>query len=150
MSLKDKIDTAIREAMKAREKEKLEALRAVKAAILVGETEKGSSGQLNADQELKLLQKLIKQRRESAAIYSDKGRQDLADVEIQQLSVIETFLPAMMDSESLTAEIKSILLENQINDPKDFGKAMGIASKMFAGKADNKMIADILRSILGN
>jgi len=146
--LKAKIDNDIREAMKARKKEKLEALRAVKASILLAETEKGSSGTLNQEQELKLLQKLIKQRKEAADIYLGQNRNDLAEVEIIQATFIEAYLPKMMDEDNLRNEIQTIISELGATDPKDFGKIMGAASRKFAGKADNKMMADIIRQIL--
>lgn len=148
MNLKQRIDQDIRDAMKAREKEKLEALRAVKAAVLLAETEKGSPGQLTEDQELKLIQKLLKQRKEAADIYIAQTRQDLADIELIQAGFIQEYLPAMMDESTLTEKIKKIISQLGVTDPKDFGKVMGTASKMFAGKADNKMISDIIRKIL--
>jgi uncharacterized protein len=148
MSLREKIDQAIRDAMKSREKDKLDAFRAIKAAVLLAETEKGSSGQLTDDQELKIIQKLIKQRKEAAEIYSAQNRQDLADIELLQSGFIEDYLPAMMDEFALTDEIKKIIANLGVTDPKDFGKVMGTASKLFAGKADNKMISDIIRKLL--
>jgi len=148
MSLKERIDIDIKEAMKAREKERLEALRAVKAAVLLGETEKGSTGHLNEDQELKLLQRLIKQRKESAGIYIAQNRQDLADVELNQMKYIEMYLPQMIDENTLIVEIQKIISELNISDPKDFGRVMGAASRKFAGKADNSMIADVIRKLL--
>jgi uncharacterized protein len=146
--LKEKIDNDIREAMKARDKDKLDALRAVKSAVLLAETEKGSSGILNEEQELKLLQKLIKQRKEAAEIYQGQNRPDLAQVEITQSAHIEAYLPKMMDEGTLRIEIQAIINELGITDPKDFGKIMGAVSRKFAGKADNKMMADIIRQIL--
>lgn len=146
--LKEKIDNDIREAMKARDKDKLDALRAVKSAVLLAETEKGSSGILNEEQELKLLQKLIKQRKEAAEIYQGQNRPDLAKVEITQSAHIEAYLPKMMDEGTLRIEIQAIINELGITDPKDFGKIMGAVSRKFAGKADNKMMADIIRQIL--
>lgn len=149
MNLLEKIDNDIKLAMKAREKDKLDALRAVKAAILLAKTEKGSSGEINADQELKILQKLIKQRKESADIFKAQNREDLAEVELTQLGFIEVYLPKMMSEEEITQILKSIIDQNQISDPKDFGKAMGLASKQLSGKADNKLISETLRKLLG-
>jgi len=148
MNLREKIDLDIRDAMKAREKEKLDALRAVKAAVLLAATEKGASKELSDEQELKIIQKLVKQRKESAEIYIAQQRQDLADVELIQAKFIEVYLPDMIDEATLAEEIKKIIDNLGITDPKDFGKVMGAASKMFAGKADNKMISDIIRKHL--
>ena len=148
MTLKEKIDADIKTAMKAREAEKLDALRAIKAAILNAQTEKGSTGEINNEQELKLLQKLLKQRKEAASIFLQQNRNDLADVELKQASFIEEYLPKMMDEETLKNEISAILQEMQITDPKDFGRVMGAASKKFAGQADNKMISDIIKNLL--
>lgn len=148
MNLKEKIDQDIKVAMKAREKDKLEALRAVKAAVLLAETEKGSTGQLSPDQELKLLQKLLKQRKEAAEIYISQNRQDLADVELSQAGFIEVYLPRMMNEQELKVEIQSIIIELGVTDQKDFGKVMGMASRKFAGKADNKIISDMIRQLL--
>lgn len=148
MSLIDQIDNDIKLAMKARDKDKLDALRAVKAAILLAKTEKGSSGEINAEQELKILQKLIKQRKESAEIFKSQNREDLAEIEQIQLEFIEVYLPQMMSEDEITQILKSILEQNQIVDPKDFGKAMGLASKQLSGKADNKLISDVLRKLL--
>jgi uncharacterized protein len=148
MTLKEKIDQDIKTAMKAREMDKLDALRAVKAAVLLAETDKGSTGHLNDEQELKLLQKQIKQRKEAAQIYLDKNRNDLADIELKQAAWIEAYLPEMLDEEKLKKEIQSLILELGINDAKDFGKIMGAASRKFAGKADNKMVSEIIRQLL--
>ncbi len=149
MSLKERIDVDIRLAMKAREKEKLEALKSIKAAVLIAETEKGNTGSLNDEQELKLLQKLIKQRKEAADIYIAQNRKDLADVELFQSACIEKYLPQLMDEDALRAEIQQIINNLGVSDPKDFGKVMGVASKQFSGKADNKMVSEIIRTLLG-
>lgn len=148
MSLKEKIDQDIKMAMKAREKDRLDALRAVKAAVLLAETEKGSTGHLTPDQELKLLQKLIKQRKEAADIYITQSRQDLADVELSQAVFIEGYLPAMMSEQEIKEGIKAIITELGVTDSKDFGRVMGMASRKFAGKVDNKMVSDIIRQLL--
>ncbi len=148
MNLKDKIDQDIKLAMKAREKDKLDALRAVKAAVLLAATEKGSSGQLSPDQELKILQKLIKQRKEAADIYLSQNRKDLAEIELIQAEWIEVYLPKMMSEEELKIEIRSIISELEVADIKDLGKVMGVASRKFAGKADNKLVSEIVRQLL--
>jgi uncharacterized protein len=148
MTLKEKIDIDIKTAMKARETVRLDALRAIKAAILNAQTEKGSTGEINSEQELKILQKLLKQRKEAATIFIQQNRNDLADVELEQATFIENYLPKMMDEETLKKEISTIINELGISDPKDFGRVMGAASKKFAGQADNKMISDIVKQLL--
>lgn len=148
MSLKEQIDNDIKIAMKAREMEKLEALRSVKASILLAETEKGSSGKLTPEQELKILQKLIKQRKEAAQIFTEKNRNDLASTELLQAGYIEFYLPEMLSAEQLKSEIQALIRELGITEVKDFGKVMGAATKKFAGKADNSVISSVIRELL--
>jgi len=147
MNLTEKINEDIKQAMKSREKEKLEALRAVKAAILLSNTEQGAEQLTEAD-ELKLLQKLVKQRKEAAEIYQQQGRNDLAGVEISQASVIEKYLPEQVSAEELDRIIKEIIAQTGASSPKDMGKVMGIASKQLSGKADNKLLAEKVKSQL--
>jgi uncharacterized protein YqeY len=149
MSLEEKINADIKSAMLAKEREKLEALRAVKAALLLAATEKGASEAITPDGEIKLLQRLVKQRREAAEVYSAQNRKDLADVEIFQADIIQHYLPQQMGTAELEAEIKAIIAETGASGPKDMGKVMGVASKRFAGKADNKAIAEITKQLLG-
>lgn len=148
MSLLEIINTDIRNAMLAREKDKLESLRAIKAALLVVQTEKGASTEISEEAEIILLKRLVKQRKESAEIYKVQNRKDLEEVELTQLSYIEKYLPIQMSEEELENVVKSIILEQNITSIKDMGKVMGIASKQLAGKADNKIISDILKKIL--
>ncbi len=148
MPLVDTINAAIKTAMLAREKDKLEALRAVKAAILVAQTEKGATGELTQEAETKLLQRLIKQRTEAAEIYTTQNRADLADAELFQSQVISNYLPAQLSEEELIAALQPIIAASQITSSKDAGKVMGIASKQLAGKADNKRIMEILKKLL--
>lgn len=149
MSLEDQINQDMKAAMLAREKDKLEALRAVKAAILLAKTEKNvTSHEINEDVEMKLLQKLVKQRRESADIYQSKGRNDLAEVELFQAGIIEKYLPAQMSEAELTGILKQIIAETGAREIREMGKVMTVASKQLAGKADNKMIADKIRQLL--
>jgi uncharacterized protein len=148
MSLQQKIDADIKAAMLAREKEKLEALRAVKAAILLAATEKGAPEQTDEAAEIKLLQRLVKQRREAAEVYLSQNRKDLADVEIFQASVIQQYLPQQMGEQEIESEIRAIIGETGAIDVKDLGKVMGAASKKLAGKADNKVISEIARRLL--
>lgn len=149
MSLEQKINTAIKDAMLAKDKDSLEALRAVKAALLLIKTGGDISGEIPEELELQTLQKLVKQRRESADIYIEKGRQELADAELFQLKIIEQFLPQQMTEEEITVEIKKIIAETGASSIKEMGKVMGLASKNMAGKADNKLISTIVKSILG-
>jgi uncharacterized protein len=149
MSLQDIINNDIKSAMLAKEKEKLEALRAVKSALLLAATEKGAGETMTEDAEIKLLQRLVKQRREAAEIYTAQNRKDLVDVEIFQANIIQQYLPKQMSAEELAAEIKAIIAEVGATSAKDLGKVMGIASKKLAGKADNKAVSEITRQLLG-
>src|SRR6187402_2638066 len=148
MSLADNINADIKAAMLAKDKDSLEALRAVKSAILVAQTEKGAQEQLTGDAEIKLLQRLVKQRRESADIYTTQGREDLAKTEALQADVIERYLPAQMSREELTEALKGIVAQVGASTPQDMGKVMGVASKQLAGKADNKAVMEILNTLL--
>jgi uncharacterized protein len=147
MSLLDKISEDIKTAMLAREKDKLEALRAIKSALLLARTEKGVNTEVTEDTELKIVQKLLKQRKESADIYKAQNRQDLYENEIKEAAVIEKYLPAMMSDEELTAAIKAIIAQVGAKSPADMGKVMG-ASKQLAGKAEGKAIADKVKTLL--
>lgn len=149
MELEKLINDDIKQAMLARDKEKLEALRAIKAALLLEKTGKdASSGEIPESVELKMLQKLVKQRKESALIYIEQGRQDLADQELFQSAIIEKYLPAQMSEEEVKAIISAIITRVGAKEPKDLGKVMGAATKELAGKADNKTISGIIKSIL--
>ncbi|HNW97308.1 MAG TPA: GatB/YqeY domain-containing protein [Bacteroidales bacterium] len=145
MSLVDRINADIKSAMLAKEKEKLEALRSIKAALLLAQ----SSGEpVTDDSEIKLLQKLVKQRREAAEIYKTQNRSDLAEPEIFQADIIQQYLPAQMGEEEIKNIIKKIIETTGASSIKDMGKVMGLASKELAGKADNKVVSDILKSLL--
>ncbi len=148
MSLEQKINDDIKAAMLAKDKRKLEALRAVKSAILLAKTDKGSTGQIAEDAEMKILQKLVKQRRDSADLYKEQGRADLAEEEQYQLGIIETYLPEQMSEAEIEAEVEKIIVETGASSMKDMGRVMGMASKKLAGKADNKMIADMVKKKL--
>ncbi len=149
MELEKLINDDIKQAMLARDKEKLEALRAIKAALLLEKTGKdASSGEIPESVELKMLQKLVKQRKESALIYVEQGRQDLADQELFQSAIIEKYLPAQMSEEEVKTIISAIIIRVGAKEPKDMGKVMGAASKELAGKADNKTISGIIKAIL--
>jgi uncharacterized protein YqeY len=148
MSLEKKINDDIKAAMLARDAKKLEAIRAIKAALLLEKAKEGAIGELSEELELKILQKLVKQRRESADIYNQANRQDLAEKETFDASIIETYLPQQMSEADVTEVIKKIIAQTGAASVKDMGKVMGAASKELAGKADNKMISVIVKNLL--
>ena len=150
MELENRINADIKQAMIAKESQKLEALRAIKAALLLAKTSKETAGgDLPEEAGLKLLQKLIKQRQESADIYKTNGRPDLADQELFQATIIENYLPKQMGEDEIIPGLQKIIAETGASSIKDMGRVMGLASKEFAGKADNKVIADLIRRLLG-
>ncbi len=148
MSLFDQVNEDIKKAMLAREKDKLEALRAIKAAFLLAKTEKAGSDELLPETELKIVQKLIKQRRESAEIYQQQNRIDLYDKEILEAGVIEAYLPAPLSEDEINAIIKSIVEKTGAKTPADFGKVMGLAAKELSGKVDGKIISQKVKELL--
>jgi len=150
MSLKTDIDSAIKQAMLARNKEELEALRGIKSLILLAETEKGGTGDVATDVEMKLLMKAAKQRKESADIFTKEGREDLAKRELLQLDIINRYLPKQMSEQELQAELKKVIENVGAKGPQDMGKVMGIATKQFAGKADGKLISEIVKKMLAS
>jgi uncharacterized protein YqeY len=149
MSLQVKVMTALKEAMKAKDQTALTALRAVKSALLLAQTESGASDELTEEQELKLLQKLVKQRKDSAAIYLDQGRKDLALPEIDEAEVISQFLPEALSEEEIEKVVVMTIDSIGAEGMKDMGKVMGIVSKELAGQADGKTISNIVRQKLG-
>jgi uncharacterized protein len=148
MSLEEKINNDIKAAMMAKDKNRLEALRAVKSAILLAKTEKGHAEVLTADTEMKILQKQVKQRKESAEIFNQQNRKELADKELAESAVIEEYLPKMISDAELTVEVKKIIEQVGAKVPSDMGKVMGVASKALAGKADGKAISEKVKSLL--
>ena len=148
MSLQNKVMEALKEAMKAKDTVALESLRAIKSAILLARTEAGASEELSEADELKLLQKLVKQRKDSAALYTQQGRNDLAEPELAQMAVIEKFLPAQLSEAEVEEALKGIIAQVGATSPKDMGKVMGVATKQLAGKADGKLISDIVKKLL--
>jgi len=148
MSLFEKINADIKAAMLAKEKEMLEPLRAIKAAFLMAKTEKGSEGELSEDKELKIIQKLVKQRKDSAELYKTNNREELYAKEIFEAKIIEQYLPAQMSEEEIVAEIKSIISEVGAAGPQDMGKVMGVASKKLGGKAEGRIIAQKVKELL--
>jgi len=148
MKLIDKISSSIISAMKEKNASELESLRAIKSALLLAQTQKGSEGNVGQSEEVKILQKLVKQRKESAEIYNKQNRLELADVEIRQSKIIERFLPAQISIEDLEKIIIEIINQTGAEGMKDMGKVMGIASTKLSGKADGKTISNIVRSKL--
>ena len=148
MNLTDKINDDIKKAMLAREKEKLEALRAIKSALLLAMTSEGG-GVVTEETEVKLLQKLVKQRRETAQVYLSQNRSDLADDETFQADIISGYLPVQLGPEELKPLISAIISEPGASGIKDMGRVMAAASQQLAGKADNKTISLIVKELLG-
>jgi uncharacterized protein YqeY len=150
MSLFDKITQDLKAAMLARERDKLEALRAIKTALVHAKTEKGASGELTPEAELVIIQKLIKQRKDAAEIFISQGREDLYNKEMMEVSVIEKYLPDQLGKDELTEKLQEIIKRVNASSSKDMGKVMSTATKELAGKADNKVIAEIAKKILDN
>ena len=148
MKLIQKISSSIISAMKEKNVDELESLRAIKSALLLAQTQKGSDGNIKESDEIKILQKLVKQRKESAEIYKNQNRLELADIEIKQSKIIERFLPVQMNFEDLEKLIVEIINQTGAQGMKDMGKVMGIASVKLSGKADGKTISNIVRSKL--
>jgi uncharacterized protein YqeY len=147
MTLEEKVNADIKAAMLAKEKEKLEALRAVKSAILLAKSEKVGA-EISNETELKLLQKLVKQRKESAEIYITQNRKELADVELFQAGIIELYLPKQFSEAEVTLELKQIISETGASSAKDMGKVMGMATQRLAGRADGKLVAQVVKQLL--
>lgn len=148
MSLFDQISEDIKEAMKAREKEKLEALRGIKKVMLEARSAEGASGELSDQEGLKIIQKLAKQGNDSAAIYKEQGRNDLYESEMFQVKIFESYLPAKLSDAELTEAVQKIITEVGAVSIKDMGKVMGIASKKLAGLAEGKEISDKVKALL--
>lgn len=148
MSLESKIQDALKEAMKAKDAAAMRTLRAVKTAITLQKTEKGASSELNADQENKLLQKLVKQRRDALAIYKKESREDLAQKEQEEIDVLERFLPKQLSPEEVEVALKEIIAETGLSTKKDMGPLMGIANKKLAGVSNGQTIAAVLKNLL--
>lgn len=148
MSLSDQINSDIKKAMLAKEKDKLEALRAVKSALLLAQTEKGKDKAVSANEEIAMLQKLVKQRKDAAEIYAKEGRKELADNEMFQAKIIQTYLPEQISENELEQIIKEIIIELNAQSVKDMGKVMGKATPKLAGRAENKQIAAKVKQLL--
>ncbi len=148
MSLKEQIEADIKKAMLAKNKDDLRALRAIKSMILLAQTEKGATENLNADVEMKILQKAAKQRTDSLALYQEQKREDLAEIEQAELEVIKRYLPEQLSEQELETIIGEVITKVGASSMKDMGKVMGIASKELSGKADGKAISQIVRKLL--
>ena len=148
MNLFDKVSGDIKAAMLARDKVRLEALRGIKKEFLEAKTAKGGDGELADDVAMKILAKMVKQRKESAAIYNEQNRPELAAEEMAQANVIEEYLPKALSEEELTVVLKEIIARVGASSPKEMGKVMGVASKELAGKADGKVISAMVRELL--
>lgn len=148
MTLTEQINADIKAAMLAKEKEKLEALRAVKSALLLAATEKGAGGGVSEDDGLKALQKLVKQRKDAATIYKEQGRDDLAEPELFQATIIEAYLPAQMSEEEVKAILQEVIAKTGASGMGDMGKVMGQAMGKLQGKADGKLISSLVKELL--
>ena len=148
MNLKQTVEADIKKAMLAKDKDRLRALRGIKAAILLAETEKGASAELDHDAEVKLLSKAAKQRRDSATLYEEKGRNDLAEAERSELEVINSYLPKQLSEEEIKAVLSKIIADTGASGPQDMGKVMGLATTQLAGQADGKLISLHVKNLL--
>jgi uncharacterized protein YqeY len=149
MSLKTNIDNGIKDAMRAKDQDRLRTLRAIKSLILLEETSGSNTGaDLSADVEMKLLTKAAKQRRDSLEIYKSQGREDLASVEQTELSIIEEFLPKQLSEDELRAKLEEIKTRVSASAPSDMGKMMGVATKELAGLADGKVVSAMVKALL--
>ena len=148
MSLEQKIMTLMKEAMKSKNEAELRGLRAIKAEIIKAKTEPGAGGEVSAEKELSLLQKMMKQRKDSLEIYQQQNRADLAQKEQEEMAVIEKFLPKQLSAEELKAELQQVIMETGASSPADMGKVMGAANKKLAGRADGKTISAMVKELL--
>ncbi|WP_194851002.1 GatB/YqeY domain-containing protein [Nonlabens antarcticus] len=147
MSLEKEVMTALKDAMKAKDQTALAALRAVKSELLLARTSGDSDG-MNEEEEVKLVQKLVKQRKDSARIYSEQNREDLAEPELAQAAILEQFLPVQLSEEEIAAVIGEIIVRTEASGMKDMGKVMGMANTQLAGKADGRTISTIVKAKL--
>ena len=148
MSLENTIMTAMKESMKSKDQTSLRSLRAIKSAIILQKTQKGSSDEISNEDELKILQKLVKQRKDSADIYQNQDRMDLAQPELDEIKVIEKFLPEALSEKEIEEAVKKVINDTGADGMKDMGKVMGIVAKKLMGKADGKTISTIVRNNL--
>ena len=149
MGLVDQINADIKTAMKAKDRDKLNTVRAIKSEVLKEATKDGSGNEIEDAVVVKILQKLLKQRKDSAALYIDQGREDLASEEIVQADILSTYLPEMMSEGDILTAVVALIEQLGATGPKDMGKVMGAATKALAGKVDNKLVAKVVKSKLG-
>jgi uncharacterized protein len=148
MNLEQKVMADMKEAMKAKDEPTLRSLRAIKAEIIKAKTEPGAGGEVSAEKELALLQKMMKQRKDSLEIYQQQNRADLAQKEQDEIAVIEKFLPKQLSQEEIKSELQQIITETGASSPADMGKVMGVATKKLAGRADGKTISALVKELL--
>ena len=148
MNLEQKIMADLKTAMLAKDEKTVRSLRAIKAAIILAKTSEGAGGEIKEEEEIKLLQKLVKQRKDSLEIYQQQNRADLAQKEQEEIEVIEKFLPKQISGEELKAIISTIIAETGASSPADMGKVMGVATKQLAGKAEGKAISTLVKELL--
>ena len=148
MSLEEKINSDLKTAMMAREEATVRGIRAIKSAIILAKTEKGAGGVIAPEKEVQMLQKLVKQRRDSIAEFEKANRQDLITKEREEIAIIEKYLPAMMSEDEVREVVKKAIAETGATTQKEMGKVMGLVSKQLAGKADNKLVSEIVNSLL--
>ena len=148
MNLFDQVSNDIKSAMLAKDKVRLEALRGIKKEFLEAKTAKGADGELTDDMSMKILAKMVKQRKESAQIYTEQNRPDLAEPELAEAAVIETYLPKQMTEEELTEALKAIIAQVGATTPQEMGKVMGVATKQLAGRADGRAISAKVKELL--
>lgn len=148
MSLEQKIMTELKTAMLAKDDKALRSLRAIKAAILLAKSSEGAGGEIKEEEEVKILQKLVKQRKDSLEIFEQQKREDLALKEREEIEIIEKFLPKQMSAEELKSVIEKIISETGASSPADMGKVMGVATKQLAGKAEGKAISSLVKELL--
>lgn len=148
MSLEKRVMEAMKIAMKEKQQAQLTGLRAIKSAILLAKTEKGFSGELTEAKEIAILQKMVKQRKESLKIYEEQNRADLAEKEQVEIEVVEQFLPEQMSEDEIKSTLQNIIAQTGASSMKDMGKVMGMATKTFAGKADNSLVSTIVKALL--
>ncbi|MBN2743271.1 MAG: GatB/YqeY domain-containing protein [Marinilabiliaceae bacterium] len=150
MSLFDQVSADIVSAMKAREAVKLEALRGVKKEFIEAKTSKGANADLTDDEAAKIIQKMVKQRRDTAQVYTEQGRPELAEKELQEADFIAVYLPAQLTEAELEAAVRDIIAQTGASSPKEMGKVMGVASKALAGKADGKAVSEMVKKLLNS
>jgi len=148
MNLEQKVMAEMKEAMKSKNEASLRALRAIKAEIIKAKTEPGAAGEVSAEKEISLLQKMMKQRKDSLEIYQQQNREDLAKKELEEIAVIEKYLPQQLTGDELKAELQQIISDTGASSPADMGKVMGTATKKLAGRAEGKTISAMVKELL--